>query len=411
MPVPVRRLAVGLGAIALAVSACTPARPPVDVPDASRPRASRGPRSWPSRRASKKVDPDQRIVVTASDGQLADVTVLGPKGAAEGRASPPTAPSWTAKSSNLDFGTTYTVEATAVDPRGVSTTRTDAVPHGASPRTSSPAPCSPRGGTTVGVGMPITVTFDRQSRTRTRSSGRSSCSTPTPLEGAWSWNSDTVVQFRPKEYWPGQHRRHGRARTSRASRPSKGIYGEANESRRPSTSAPSMVTKVNAESHQAKVFRNGEKVRTIPITTGKAGFETRSGQGHRRARSARGSWTPRPAARIRTTRSTTASRCEYAMRITYSGEFLHAAPWSVGSQGYANVSHGCIGMSTTNAQWLYEHTTVGDVGRGHRHVQPAEPRQRHHRLERVLGGLARGLGHRPGADQVEGRHAGTVTGA
>ena len=28
---------------------------------------------------------------------------------------------------------------------------------------------------------------------------------------------------------------------------------------------------------------------------------------------------------------------EYAMRVTYSGEFLHAAPWSVGSQGYANV--------------------------------------------------------------------------
>ena len=49
------------------------------------------------------------------------------------------------------------------------------------------------------------------------------------------------------------------------------------------------------------------------------------------------------------------------MRVTYSGEFLHAAPWSVGSQGYANVSHGCIGMSTANAQWLYDQTNVGDV--------------------------------------------------
>mgnify|MGYP006171307037 CR=1 FL=1 len=35
---------------------------------------------------------------------------------------------------------------------------------------------------------------------------------------------------------------------------------------------------------------------------------------------------------------------EYAMRVTYSGEFVHAAPWSVGSQGNANVSHGCIGL-------------------------------------------------------------------
>ena len=41
------------------------------------------------------------------------------------------------------------------------------------------------------------------------------------------------------------------------------------------------------------------------------------------------------------------------MRVTYSGEFIHAAPWSVGSQGVANVSHGCTGLSTADAAWLY----------------------------------------------------------
>ena len=52
---------------------------------------------------------------------------------------------------------------------------------------------------------------------------------------------------------------------------------------------------------------------------------------------------------------------EYAMRLTYSGEFLHAAPWSVASQGHENVSHGCTGMSTANAGWLYDHSQIGDV--------------------------------------------------
>ena len=44
---------------------------------------------------------------------------------------------------------------------------------------------------------------------------------------------------------------------------------------------------------------------------------------------------------------------EYAQRLTWGGEFIHAAPWSVGSQGSANVSHGCVGMSTADAGWLY----------------------------------------------------------
>jgi hypothetical protein len=49
------------------------------------------------------------------------------------------------------------------------------------------------------------------------------------------------------------------------------------------------------------------------------------------------------------------------MRVTYSGEFIHAAPWSVESQGSANVSHGCTGLSTANAAWLYNMTKRGDV--------------------------------------------------
>ena len=51
----------------------------------------------------------------------------------------------------------------------------------------------------------------------------------------------------------------------------------------------------------------------------------------------------------------------YALRVTWSGEFVHAAPWSTANQGLANVSHGCVGMSLSNAIWLFNLTTVGDV--------------------------------------------------
>jgi lipoprotein-anchoring transpeptidase ErfK/SrfK len=61
------------------------------------------------------------------------------------------------------------------------------------------------------------------------------------------------------------------------------------------------------------------------------------------------------------------------MRLTYSGEFLHAAPWSMGSQGRANVSHGCTGMSTADAKWIYENSKVGDVVIYKHSDRPLEP--------------------------------------
>jgi hypothetical protein len=51
----------------------------------------------------------------------------------------------------------------------------------------------------------------------------------------------------------------------------------------------------------------------------------------------------------------------YAVRISNSGEYVHSAPWSVGSQGSSNVSHGCINASPSFAQWFYGLAQWGDV--------------------------------------------------
>ena len=99
------------------------------------------------------------------------------------------------------------------------------------------------------------------------------------------------------------------------------------------------------------VFRNGKLIKTIPITTGQQPkFTTRSGIKvivekfrHKRMTSETVGIDPNSADGY------DIDDVEYAMRVTYSGEFVHAAPWSVGSQGNSNVSHGCTGMSTDNA--------------------------------------------------------------
>ena len=49
------------------------------------------------------------------------------------------------------------------------------------------------------------------------------------------------------------------------------------------------------------------------------------------------------------------------VHISDSGEYVHAAPWSVGSQGVANVSHGCINLSPANALAFFDFSRIGDV--------------------------------------------------
>ncbi|HQV91060.1 MAG TPA: L,D-transpeptidase, partial [Phycicoccus sp.] len=52
---------------------------------------------------------------------------------------------------------------------------------------------------------------------------------------------------------------------------------------------------------------------------------------------------------------------KWNLRVTWTGEFLHSAPWSVGAQGSDNVSHGCTNMSPENAEWMFNFSKAGDV--------------------------------------------------
>src|SRR6185295_18323967 len=50
----------------------------------------------------------------------------------------------------------------------------------------------------------------------------------------------------------------------------------------------------------------------------------------------------------------------YAQRLTWSGQYIHAAPWSVKDQGHRNVSHGCVNVAMGNAKYLFDLTLIGD---------------------------------------------------
>ena len=116
------------------------------------------------------------------------------------------------------------------------------------------------------------------------------------------------------------------------------------------------MTKVNLADHVAKVYRNGDKVRTIPISGGKPGWQTRSGTKLVMAKE----YNKKMTNEMIGAKEDYSLTAQYAIRITNSGEFLHSAPWNAGYFGRSNASHGCVGMSNSNAGWLYERVLIGD---------------------------------------------------
>ncbi len=134
-----------------------------------------------------------------------------------------------------------------------------------------------------------------------------------------------------------------------------------------------MVSYVDMRTDMMRVTKDGKLVRMIPITTGKPGFESRSGVKVIMNKERTRIMDAATGGTAKTDPEYYRLQVEYAMRLTWSGEFLHAAPWSVAHQGHTNVSHGCTGMSTANAAWLYANSEIGDVVVYTGHDKPMEP--------------------------------------
>ena len=217
----------------------------------------------------------------------------------------------------------------------------------------------PDGGT-VGIGMPVIATFDLPVVDKAAFEKRMKVTSQPAQDGSWYWLSDREAHWRPQNYW----------------RPGTKVHVEANLNGVPAgggrfgeqsvvtdfTVGRSVIAKVNLTTHMMDVVINGKKAKSIPVSGGRPGWETRSG------------------VKVIMEKFTDFTmkaesiglkegdkdyyhdvKVKRALRITHSGEFLHSAPWSVRQQGHENVSHGCVGMSDANSIWLYDNMRVGDV--------------------------------------------------
>jgi lipoprotein-anchoring transpeptidase ErfK/SrfK len=211
---------------------------------------------------------------------------------------------------------------------------------------------------TYGVAMPVVVEFNPGIKKANRAAvqKRLFVKTDPPQPGAWSWTSSgTQAYYRGPEFW-----KTGTKLTVRIAvgglPTGGGRYGDQDRSAT-SKIGRSFIMKVDNKTKKMTVLQNGKAVRTMPVSLGKKSTPSSSGTMVVMEKM------------VQTVFDTTAelgpvngyrTEIEYAQRLTWSGQYIHSAPWSVGSQGRRNVSHGCVNVGPSNARWLFDKTLIGD---------------------------------------------------
>jgi lipoprotein-anchoring transpeptidase ErfK/SrfK len=264
---------------------------------------------------------------------------------------------WTSRG-KLSFGARYTVTA-ATDTVPTPTTVgsfTTATP-GASVRTSSIL----GDGKTYGIGMPIILKLSSAVRTPTQRAAYEKSitvkSTP-PTTGAWGWVNSREVHFRPRTYWAPGSKVHV-AVDSAGRALGNGVWSRTDLTI-DFTIGASREIKVSSATKRMLVLEGGKAVRTIPVSLGKPKFPSSSGT--------MVVIDKRPEAMFDSSTYGLSvdspdgyrTKVQFPIRLTWGGEFIHAAPWSVNDQGRRNVSHGCINIAPVHAKWLYDRVRVGD---------------------------------------------------
>jgi lipoprotein-anchoring transpeptidase ErfK/SrfK len=207
-----------------------------------------------------------------------------------------------------------------------------------------------------GIAMPVVVEFPTgvEDEARAGIEKRLFVTTTPDQPGVWSWTGPRQVTYRARNYWQP-----GTTITVRAALDGvpfgDGRYGDTDRRATVKIATNPVELFVDNGTKHLSVKENGTETRSIPVSLGKPGTPSSSGVMVIMDK------------RVQTVFDTTGepgdqyvADISYAQRLTWGGEFIHAAPWSVGDQGVNNVSHGCVNMSWANAEWLFSVTHVGD---------------------------------------------------
>jgi lipoprotein-anchoring transpeptidase ErfK/SrfK len=303
---------------------------------------------------------DAPVTVLTASGSLRSVQVVNGAGAAVSGVLATSGLEWRS-AAPLEPTSTYRVVATVARPDGLTAQRV-ATFTTLTPTYQIGATVYPSDGMTVGVGQPIVVEFDHYVRTAAGQAAALShitVSMSKPVPGGWYWFSMDELHFRPKTFWPS-----GEVVTVKANLDGwdagLGRWGHGQIEDTFSIGA-ARISFANLATDEMTVTLNGATVATYPISGGRQQYPTMDGV---HIVLDRESVVHMVSSTVGIPVNSPNGYDEYVyddVHISDSGEYVHSAPWSVGSQGVTNVSHGCINMSPSNALTFFNFSRVGDV--------------------------------------------------
>ncbi|MEO7262046.1 MAG: Ig-like domain-containing protein [Jatrophihabitantaceae bacterium] len=318
------------------------------------------------------VNPVTPVKVAVSGGSLSEVLLTNFEGKQVKGALSADKRSW-ASAEALGYNLSYRLQATATNPAGqqsseVSTFSTLKPANMTMPYIQTAAGGGVSPGVTFGVGQVVRIHFDEPIPDRKAAQAALSVKTEPAQVGAFSWLDGSNVYWRTKNYL-----KPGTKVTITAKAYGKhfggSLYGQADASAWFRV-GDKHISIADDRTKMIKVYSNDRLVRTIPTSmgrdvripgdTGPIDLRTNSGPhvvvgGEKKIKM--------NSASFGLSKGDEAYRTEVpiGVRISYDGEYVHWADWSIAQQGKVNVSHGCLNVSPANAYWFYDFSVPGDI--------------------------------------------------
>lgn len=301
--------------------------------------------------------PREPVVLDVTDGVFEEVMVTNEEGRAVRGEFNEDRSQWRS-TETLGYQRNYSIEASASSTGGESITESSSFST-VVPNATTSASLITGQDTTVGVAQPVAVRFDSAVTDRTAAQEAIEVTTTPEVAGAFYWVSSSEVRWRPEQYWePGTEvdvdvNIYG---TNMGG----SLYG-SQDAHSNFTIGDEVITIIDDDTKTMTTRVNGDVVNSSPVSLGKSSTPTPNGTYYIGDRyeslimdsstfgvpveSADGYRTP----------------VKWATQMSYSGIYVHGAPWSVGQQGFSNVSNGCINVTDSYAQWFQQNSNRGDV--------------------------------------------------